>query len=139
MEVIALDSFSTYILQFLLRSIVMASAARSAVGSYRTLLRTISHVFTGDAKALQTGRLSARQGFRANAAVHDPDAIAKLVDEARDATEFLREHIVQAKINNEGNYALKVHGDFREEAKMTLQTPAEASSKTKEGCCGGGC
>ncbi len=106
----------------------MASAARSAVGSYRTLLRTISHVFTGDAKALQTGRLSARQGFRANAAVHDPDAIgtagrwvlhsivlltyylhstarvAKLVDEARDATEFLREHIVQAKINNEGNY-----------------------------------
>ena len=109
---------------------------------------------------------------------------AKLVDEARDATEFLRSHIVQAKINSQGNYgvcfynyilatintlvslctygctrttsvpiqlrsrpmplcsyhaALKVNGDFREDAKMTLHTPAEASSKPKEGCCGGGC
>lgn len=77
----------------------MAAALRSQVsGSYRNMLRTINEVrrgrkarsapppseagavrqvFAGDAKGLRTGWVTARQGFRANAGVSDPDTIGK--------------------------------------------------------------
>lgn len=120
----------------------MAAALRSQVsGSYRNMLRTINEVFAGDAKGLRTGWVTARQGFRANAGVSDPDAIAKLVAEARDAADFLRHHIVQAKSNEAGRFELRLKDtpDADADGTVTVQTPSESLSKPKEGCCGGGC
>ena len=92
------------------------------IGASRVLLQ----VFAGDAKGLRTGWTTARQGFRANTGVSDPAAIgrwrekikfglgylvrtimprtAKLVAEAHDAADFLRQHIVQAKTNDAGRF-----------------------------------
>ena len=119
----------------------MSSPSRA----YRDLLRAVSSSFRGDAVALRSGRAQARAAFAAHASEAEPARLGALLAEAADAASFLREHIVQAALNDAGRYALKLneaHGDAGGEVKV--QHAAGAAVAGGEGggaggCCGGGC
>jgi complex III assembly factor LYRM7 len=72
--------------------------------AYRDLLRTIHVVFRADSTAVRHCKGEARKGFSQHIAESDPTRIQKLIVEAADATEFLRQHIAQAALNQQGRY-----------------------------------
>jgi len=80
------------------------SPAAAARGGLRTLLRAVRETFAGDAAALTKSRAEVRKQFRANAGEADAARAARLVADAHDAAAFLKESIVQAKLNKSGRY-----------------------------------
>jgi complex III assembly factor LYRM7 len=85
-----------------------AAARHPVAASFRALLRAVAETFRGDAQALRTCRAEARKQFRAHASERDGARIARLVEDARDAAHFLRESVVQAQLNAQGNYAMQL-------------------------------
>ena len=82
----------------------MSSPRAAALSSMRLLLRTVRTSFAGDAAALRAGRAEVRKQYRAHAGEADAGKAARLVADALDAAAFLRESIVQAKLNDAGRY-----------------------------------
>lgn len=76
--------------------------------------------FKGDAHALTASRVELRSKFAEGAAVTDASEIARLVADAREAADFLRTYVVQAALNERGNY------------RMTVQ-PHQADTVAEEG------
>lgn len=76
------------------------AATRSTL---RQLIRAQRRAFAGDAEMLRSGHAAILQQFRANrdAAADKVPAMLKTADEAID---FLRHNIVQAPLNERGNY-----------------------------------
>lgn len=121
-------------------------AARSAVlAGYRTLLSAINVKFRGDAAALAHCRAAAAAAFRENAGERDPAALARAVDDIKDATDFLLQHIQQAHLNAAGRYELKLAAPASAGATEEIavsgidDAAAGAAKKASGGCCGGGC
>ena len=81
----------------------MASAP-AVRGGLRVLFRAVRETFAGDAKALSASRAEIRKRFHENERVSDAAVITRLVAEAHDAAAFLRESIVQARLNSAGRY-----------------------------------
>ena len=86
----------------------MAAAPRPVVASFRALLRVVRETFRGDAQALRTCRAEARKQYLAHAGERDGARVARLVADAHDAAQFLRDSVVQAQLNDQGNYAMKL-------------------------------
>ncbi len=84
----------------------MSALRPQVLRGYRALLRSIDTVFRADAAAVLHCRGEARKAFRLNAAVplSDTARIQALVDEAREATDFLHQNIAQARVNAAGRY-----------------------------------
>ena len=80
------------------------ASSSSVRGSLRVLYRAVRETFAGDAKALSASRAEIRKQFRANAGVVDANKISKMVADAHDAAAFLKESILQARLNKEGHY-----------------------------------
>ena len=80
-----------------------ATSSAPVARSFRVLLRTVRETFAGDAVALAKSRAAVREQFRAHARERDAAKIARLVADAHDAANFLRESIVQAKLNKDGS------------------------------------
>ena len=124
----------------------MATRSR-ALSSYRTLLRSIRVVFGADASALRKCRADARGAFALNAGERDAATIERQIADAAEASDFIRQHIAQAKLNQHGRYELQLHPSFVEQESASVQvTDAHeaaagkpGSGKAEGGCCGGGC
>ncbi|CAI5483605.1 unnamed protein product [Closterium sp. Yama58-4] len=80
------------------------SARPSALSAYRTLLRAIRKSFPGDQHAQSAGRAEVRGHFEGNRGEADERRLAELERDARDAAEMLRTMVVQARLNERGNY-----------------------------------
>lgn len=79
-------------------------ASSTVLHSYRTVIRTINRVFRGDTLALTEGKNLARAQYLENSHVTDPEELKRLVAMAQEACDFLRNNVLQAALNDAGNY-----------------------------------
>jgi len=78
------------------------------LAAYRNLLRSVKATFKGD-EYMQTGALTeARSKFKECVGQEDQDEIEKAIAEAYEAAEFIKTFVVQAKLNDRGNFAMQV-------------------------------
>lgn len=56
----------------------------------------------------QNARREIRSKFQASAAEQDHGRLKQLLGEGREAADFIRTFVVQAKLNKRGNYEMKV-------------------------------
>jgi len=101
-----------------------------SIGAFRTLLRAAKETFQSDEIAVKRCRDEARRLFILNAQESDGEKIKALVAEAFDAAVFLRESIVQAKLNQNGVYEMKVGATGESDELVRVQ---EASSAAADG------
>jgi len=85
-----------------------ARAPTTARGAYRVLLRAQQKLFRGDIVALTSAREQTRAEFQKQAGETDPDRVAMLVADAVDTAQFMRSNVVQAQLNERGNYEMSV-------------------------------
>ncbi|ELU05239.1 hypothetical protein CAPTEDRAFT_225664 [Capitella teleta] len=77
------------------------SSVFAVLASYKALHRTRLAVFSGDQVALQAGRDKINEQYAKNKTLQDEEEIAKLVQGAEEASEFIRKSVVQAQLNPE--------------------------------------
>lgn len=91
-----------------LSAIEMASAAGAAtcevLTAYRSLLRAAKKAFTGDKQMVQGASAEIRKKFEENRGVKSEDEIKKLLGMAEEGSQFLATMVVQAELNESGNY-----------------------------------
>ncbi|XP_059438992.1 mitochondrial zinc maintenance protein 1, mitochondrial [Corylus avellana] len=98
-----------------------------ALSAYRALLRATRKTFAGDSQMLTGSAAEVRKNFEDNRQVTSEAEIRRLLDEAREATHFIANMIVQAKLNSSGGYQMKPN---KEHAGATLEIPSEDILKT---------
>ncbi|OWM63553.1 hypothetical protein CDL15_Pgr019503 [Punica granatum] len=82
----------------------MAVRSREVLSAYRALLRATRKTFAGDSVMLSGSAAEIRKKFEENRHVTSEADLQRLLDEARDASEFISTTIVQAKLNSRGDY-----------------------------------
>ncbi|XP_062144695.1 mitochondrial zinc maintenance protein 1, mitochondrial [Alnus glutinosa] len=97
-------------------------ARGEALSAYRALLRATRKTFAGDSLMLTGSAAEVRQKFEDNRQVTSEAEIRRLLDEAREASHFIANMIVQAKLNSRGGYQVKPD---KEHAGATLEIPSE--------------
>ncbi|XP_047336573.1 mitochondrial zinc maintenance protein 1, mitochondrial [Impatiens glandulifera] len=100
-----------------------AKGAGEALRAYRDILRATKKTFAGDTMMLSGSAAEVRKKFDENRHVTSESEIQRLLDEAREASHFITNMLVQAKLNSSGGYAVKASQDH---AGATLETPSEA-------------
>lgn len=75
-----------------------------ALIAYRALLRATRKSFAGDTEMLKASASEIRKKFEENRQVASGSDIPRLLEEAREATQFISTMIVQAKLNERGGY-----------------------------------
>lgn len=97
------------------------------LSAYRELHRARKTVFKNDAVALEAGKYKIREEFRKNAAVADPNEIQKLAKIAEETAVILKKTIVQAALNEKGNYQLKLteHSFLQNNVQMVKKNMCE--------------
>lgn len=78
--------------------------SREALIAYRALLRATRKSFAGDTEMLKASAAEIRNKFEENRHVASDSDIPRLLEEAREATQFISTMIVQAKLNERGGY-----------------------------------
>ncbi|XP_058083518.1 mitochondrial zinc maintenance protein 1, mitochondrial [Magnolia sinica] len=96
----------------------------AALGAYRELLKATRKSFAGDSVMLTQSALEIRKKFEENRSVSSELEIQRLVEEAREASQFISTMIVQAKLNERGGYEVKPSKDH---VGATLEIPSEES------------
>ncbi|KAL3699927.1 hypothetical protein R1sor_017949 [Riccia sorocarpa] len=94
---------------------------------FRALLRVRRQAFAGDEHALAASAVQIRQEFEANRHVNDEKTVSELIAQAREAVDFIGLNVVQAKLNDRGNYEMKL---AKEHAGETVE---EIAPKNKRG------
>ena len=84
------------------------SLRKSVLSSYRGLLRPANTTFKNDVAALSAARLQLRASYEEHRQVMDAGQIEELVAGAREAEDFLTNHVAQAQLTSEGNYAVSL-------------------------------
>jgi hypothetical protein len=79
--------------------------------AYLNLLRASSALFHGDTHALGAARFTLRQAFEERRGERDAARAADMLSEAREAAEFMRNNLVQAKRTPRGTYAVELKPD----------------------------
>ena len=74
------------------------------LSAYRALLRATRKSFAGDSLMLKGSASEVRKKFEENRDVSSEPEIQKLLEEAREASHFISNMIVQAKLNDRGGY-----------------------------------
>ena len=82
---------------------------RAATRSYRSLLRAARETFAGDSFALGEARKELRVQFDSNRDLTSESEIRECLETAREADEFLRNNIAQARLTSEGNYSVSLN------------------------------
>ncbi|XP_009591649.1 mitochondrial zinc maintenance protein 1, mitochondrial [Nicotiana tabacum] len=101
----------------------MASGrAVEALRAYRSVLKATRKTFAGDGFMLQKSAAEVRNKFEENRHVTSEADIQRLLDDARDASEFISTMIVQAKSSPSGAFVVKPE---KEHAGATLEIPSE--------------
>ncbi|KAK4418133.1 hypothetical protein Salat_2226000 [Sesamum alatum] len=96
--------------------------ASEALTAYRTLLRATRKTFAGDTLMLRESAVEVRKKFEENRHVTSPTDRNRLLEEAREASHFISNMIVQAKLNDRGGYEVR---PGKEHAGATLEVPSE--------------
>ncbi|KAI5311131.1 mitochondrial zinc maintenance protein 1 mitochondrial [Prunus yedoensis var. nudiflora] len=97
-------------------------ARAEALNAYRALLRATRKSFAGDTPMLKGSAAEVRKKFEENRHVTSDVEIQRLLEEAREASLFITQMIVQAKLNSRGGYEVKADKDH---AGATLEVPSE--------------
>ncbi|BFG43375.1 hypothetical protein CerSpe_296480 [Prunus speciosa] len=97
-------------------------ARAEALNAYRALLRATRKSFAGDTPMLKGSAAEVRKKFEENRHVTSDVEIQRLLEEAREASLFITQMIVQAKLNARGGYEVKADKDH---AGATLEVPSE--------------
>ena len=71
------------------------------------VLQSQRKAFDSDVEALTKTRLKTREGFEKNRNESDPEKIKALLKEAESVNEFIRKKLMQAELNEKGNYGKK--------------------------------
>lgn len=77
-----------------------------ALSAYRTLLRATRKSFAGDTVMLKASAVEIRKHFEDNRNVTSQSEIQGLLESAREASHFISNMIVQAKLNSRGGYGI---------------------------------
>ncbi|KAK3020841.1 hypothetical protein RJ639_045523 [Escallonia herrerae] len=96
--------------------------AGEALRAYRSLLRATRHTFAGDELMLTQSAAEVRKKFEENRHVTSDVEIQRHLEEAREASHFISNMIVQAKLNERGGYEVK---PGKEHIGATLEIPSE--------------
>ncbi|KAK3021049.1 hypothetical protein RJ639_047296, partial [Escallonia herrerae] len=96
--------------------------AGEALRAYRSLLRATRHTFAGDELMLTQSAAEVRKKFEENRHVTSDVEIQRHLEEAREASHFISNMIVQAKLNDRGGYEVK---PGKEHIGATLEIPSE--------------
>lgn len=84
------------------------SAVRTQVlRGYKELLKTQGIVFGTDISTKKTARIKTREIFKENKMENDPQKIEEMLTNLQDAIEFLKANVIQAVVNERGNYGEK--------------------------------
>ena len=78
--------------------------AAEALRAYRSVLRATRKSFAGDTLMLRESAAEARKKFEENRHVTSEAEVQRLLEEAREASQFISTMIVQAKLNERGGY-----------------------------------
>ncbi|KAF3436449.1 hypothetical protein FNV43_RR23541 [Rhamnella rubrinervis] len=97
-------------------------ARGEALSAYRALLRATRKSFAGDSMMLTASAAEIRKKFEENRSVTSEEEIQRHLEEAREASHFIANMIVQAKLNSRGGYEVKPSKDH---AGATLEIPSE--------------
>ncbi|KAL3648037.1 hypothetical protein CASFOL_009005 [Castilleja foliolosa] len=93
-----------------------------AIQVYRAVLRATRKTFAGDAVMLRESASEVRKKFEENRHVTSPADLSRLLEEGREASQFISTMIVQAKLNERGGYEVKPE---KEHIGATLEVPSE--------------
>lgn len=74
------------------------------LSAYRALLRATRKTFAGDSFMLTQSAAEIRCKFEENRHVTSKEEVQRHLEEAREASHFINNMIVQAKLNNRGGY-----------------------------------
>ncbi|CAI9767825.1 unnamed protein product [Fraxinus pennsylvanica] len=96
--------------------------ANEALCAYRAVLRATRKAFAGDTLMLRESAAEVRKKFEENRHVTSSADLQRLLEEAREASQFISTMIVQAKLNERGGYEVK---PSKEHAGATLEIPSE--------------
>lgn len=77
-----------------------------AVSAYRALLRASRKSFAGDSLMLRASAAEIRKKFEENRNVTSEEEIQRHLEEAREASHFITNMVVQAKLNSRGGYGI---------------------------------
>lgn len=80
------------------------ATSQQVMSAFRTLLRTSKRCFNGDPAMLVASAKQIRDEFETHRRSSDPSEIEGLLLKAREAAEFMTLNLVQAKLNDRGNY-----------------------------------
>eukprot|EP01023_Acetabularia_acetabulum_P060643 TRINITY_DN7290_c0_g1_i12.p4 TRINITY_DN7290_c0_g1~~TRINITY_DN7290_c0_g1_i12.p4 ORF type:complete len:111 (-),score=17.38 TRINITY_DN7290_c0_g1_i12:347-679(-) len=104
------------------------------LSAFRVLRRASLKAFRGDEVMLAEGAKRIREAFETYRLETDPEKVKELLQDASEATDFLRTRIVQAELNERGSYAIKIDDDtLHDKGNYVLQTPSDLL-KEKEKC-----
>ncbi|KAG6547022.1 hypothetical protein Mapa_011639 [Marchantia paleacea] len=105
-----------------------SSRAGDAISVFRALLRVRREAFAGDKQALKLSAAQIRQEFEANRHVTDEAMLSELLAQGREAVDFIALNVVQAKLNDRGNYEMKLE---KEHAGATAEEVVPTTKKGK--------
>ncbi|EKU22921.1 hypothetical protein NGA_0427300 [Nannochloropsis gaditana CCMP526] len=89
----------------------------SVLGGYRRLLRLRLRVFQGDQYAMDQARLQLRTEFNKHRHVQDHRELEGLVAGIREVEEMFSENIVQGRLNEAGNYEVRLRPEVHLKGK----------------------
>lgn len=92
------------------------------LSAYRAVLRATRKTFAGDSFMLTQSAAEVRRKFEENRNVTSKEEVQRHLEEAREASHFITNMIVQAKLNDHGGYEVKPD---KEHAGATLEIPSE--------------
>ncbi|XP_058762371.1 mitochondrial zinc maintenance protein 1, mitochondrial-like [Vicia villosa] len=93
------------------------------LSAYRAVLKATRKSFAGDSQMLKGSAAEVRKQFEDNRNVTSEAEIQKLLAEANEASDFITNMIVQAKLNPDaGSYVVK---PGKEHAGATFEIPSE--------------
>ncbi|EPS68605.1 hypothetical protein M569_06162 [Genlisea aurea] len=93
-----------------------------ALRAYRALLRSTRKTFAGDGVMLRESAAEVRNKFEENRHVKSDADLSRLLEEAAEASHFISNMIVQAKLTDRGGYEVKPGKDH---AGATFEVPSE--------------
>jgi complex III assembly factor LYRM7 len=84
------------------------STRTAAISGYRRLLRASRVLFKDDKVATSSFRVEVRTHYEQNRNETNPDALREQLAGIDEAVEMMTQHLVQAKLNEKGNYSVAV-------------------------------
>lgn len=93
------------------------------LSAYRSLLRATKRSFAGDTLMLTESASEIRRKFQESRHVTSEPEIRKLLEEAREASHFISNMIVQAKLTSRGGYGILLRSfTFSDSFSVSLTT-----------------